>query len=263
MGLKTTKLVPQDANVIQVPEHKIKHVNCKKFHPELYPHIKYIAISKTYQSSRPYKMRGYPTYTKYYGIGILTDNNEYYYNEITSRPSNLTMSLYALLKKIILVNYIIDSDTRVVLTDNIKVHSEGLGIFMDMLCGCHNILLTLRNLTKMTATINRMFRWVHPAKGRKFCGYHREKVIRKILELKKLDFITNPEWYINMELEPGKVKNAKLTCAIGILYLYAKDYMCNSVVNSPSYIQTKELKRIKKMITLKEDVEAAVKKMGL
>jgi hypothetical protein len=190
-----------------------------------YEHIKYLFFSKSFESIKPFKIRGVPQITRCYGIGILTDTNRYYYSEIHTRHNDLTTFNIKLFKKTILTHYKIDKDTQIRYWGNIK-KNEPIREFMEIVVSAvHGKTRTIQEMP-MYRIINRAYNYVRPLKGYSgFTKFHRKKLIKRLLEMDRFEFITEPDWYAKLQLKRKRSRDAYMMCALGIVYLGVRDYL--------------------------------------
>lgn len=81
-----------------------------------------------------FKMNGYPSINRVYGVGVLTTDNDYYYSTVKTLNYTLTKSNVRLFSKVILNNYNIDENTEILISDNMKQGTDPMEIFMNIIC---------------------------------------------------------------------------------------------------------------------------------
>jgi hypothetical protein len=52
-------------------------------------------------------------------------------------------------------------------------------------------------------------------------------MVRRLIEMDRFDFITEPDWYEKLKLKRKRTQDAFMSCALGILYLNVREYLTN------------------------------------
>jgi hypothetical protein len=191
----------------------------------VYEHIKYLFICKSFESERPFKIGGRKQITRCYGIGILTDSNKYYFSEIHTRHTELTNYNINLFKSAILTHYTIDKNTKIAIPENIKMNEPIRLFFAIVIATMKSKSQTIKEMPMFRA-FQRLFNYVKTNK-KSISKYHRKEMVRRLIEMDRFDFITEPDWYEKLKLKRKRTQDAFMSCAIGILYLNVREYLTN------------------------------------
>lgn len=226
MHLKVHPLSNCKIDLPVIPGISSDNLNSGVADPDLYEHVKYIFVTKTFNSVRPYKLFGIRQVTRCYGIGILTDTNRYYYSELHTRHNTLTKTMIRLFKKTIVTHYKIDKNTKIAVTENIT--NEPLLDFLHIVAGLMKTRVRHVKEMSMYRALNRAFHYVRvkcKTSKNQITKNHRKKMIRKLFEHKRFDFVQYPNWEKEMETMRKRSREATLGAALGILYLHTRDIL--------------------------------------
>lgn len=225
MHVRTHPLAKSKIQVPDIPTVATDHLNGGKDNNYLYEHVKYIFICKTFESLRSFKIMKRPQITRCYGVGILTDTNKYYFSELHIRNTELSRHNVKMFKQTLLTYYKIDQKTKIVLMDNIK--NEPITAFIDIIYSVTRLQVRHTKELYMLRAINRTFNYVRPVNKKPITMYHKNKLIRRLLEFNRFEFIPDPDWYAKNQLKRPRVREAYQMCAIGILYMHVREYLTN------------------------------------
>ncbi len=219
------RIGPLQKSVVDGPKISNKvHLRQPGKDPSIFPVAKYVFIAKSFESKKFYKIHGIPRRTKVYGVGVLTEKNEYYYSELHTRHQELTSSNRELFQMVLTSKYRFTEKTMVSFTDNIN-HKDPICAFVTIVGSAIGYHTKFTNFAKMTRVINNKFRLVKNVSKGNYSTHkwHAKAVLNKLIELKRFEFITDPSWYEKISTKAANAKLAYLLCATGIFYLYTKD----------------------------------------
>lgn len=245
------RLHPLQKSVITGPDvPKDVHLRVPGKDPNIFPLAKYVVIAKTYESKQSYKVFGIPRRTKVYGVGVLTDKNEYYYSELHTRHTELTCFNRDMFQRTLTSKYRFDEHTRVQVTDNIT-DKDPIYAFVSIVGSAVGYHIKTSNFANMTRTINNRFRFVKNVKKNNYSTrkWHARAVLDKMIRLKRFDFLTDPNWYEKISNKAANAKKAFLICAVAIVYIYTKD------LNNSYLVEVKKHRLEKKMEELRKSEE--------
>ncbi len=223
--MSIARLHPLQKSVIVGPDiPKEVHLRTPGKDPNIFPMAKYVFISKTFESVRSYKVWGIPRRTKVYGVGVLTDKNEYYFSELHTRHTELTCFNRDMFQRTLTSKYRFDEKTRVQVTDNIT-EKDPIFAFVQIVGSAVGYHVKKTNFVQMTRVLNNVFHLVKNVKKRTYSTrtWHSKAILKRLIETKRFDFITDPNWYEKLSTRAENAKKAFLICAIGMLYLHNKD----------------------------------------
>jgi len=216
--LKKNKIsVPSEINAQIL---KIKNVEKT---PDVYPVVKYIFIAKTFESKKSYKIHGIPRRTKCYGVGILTTKNKYYFSELHTRHKDLTAATIDIFKTVFITHYIITKDTRILTTENINPKNDPILNFIKIVSTTVGCNVKTSNVLQMLKPINLEFRYVAAKRNYSITKWHKNKLIQRLIDMDRFDFIVEPGWKEKLSLMTAHIREAFITCAVGMLYMYIRD----------------------------------------
>lgn len=200
-----------------------------------FPHAKYISIVKTRDEAKNYRVMGWPITQRTYGVGVLTDDNHYYFSELHTRYCCLNLDSTKRFKKALTTQYVVDENTQVVVQDNIYQYDDPMNTFLIILGSLCGIKKHKADTTQMLRRINDWTHLIKVGKNRHFCNWHKNKMIQALIDRDFFDFITEQNWVERIAELPLHRANAYLYAAVGILYAhykgilykYSKKYMTN------------------------------------
>lgn len=219
--VKDSIQIPDIPDGLKVPITKLKHTD--KFNAG-FSRIKYVVIIKFNESKRDYKKWGIKRHGKDYGVGILTEENDYYFSILTMNHRYLSFKHVKQFNSMFANRFIITKDTKVLFSDNINEKTEPLSLYWTCLGTAIQLKISHASIVKMLTLLNRYYQYVHPCKNRKFGNWHKKPMIKKLLDHDCFEFITDPEWKYSLDNMDHKLRDAHIYTAIGILYCYFKDY---------------------------------------
>lgn len=218
-------LINSKIEIPNIPSLKADNMSGGIKDKSVYERIKYLFICKSFESIKPYKIGGRKQITRCYGIGVLTESNKYYFSEIHTRHTELTHYNTNLFKSAILTHYTIDKDTKIAIMDNIKTN-EPIREFLAIVISTIKSKCQKAREMPMYRILQRLFHYVRTNK-KNISKHHRKEMLRRLIEMNRFDFITQPDWYEKLKTKPKKTQDAYIMCAIGILYLNVREYLTN------------------------------------
>ena len=190
----------------------------------LYPRARCIFVMKSWESKNVYRLMGTRRLTRYYGIGILTDENRYYYNEYRMKNTILSTEVFADFTKIFIDGYIIDKDTAFMITPNMHKKSEQITAFFKLLARMFNNKVKKRDVETIANLLNTLLgRIFKPArKAHQKINNRNFYMFKNILmENGWFDFVGKELLdKINNEKLSKPKRDVALYTAIGILYMH-------------------------------------------
>lgn len=243
------RINPLSKSVIAGPDiPKSTHLGKPGKDPTVFPVAKYIFISKTSESFKTYKIKGIPRCTRVYGVGVLTDKNNYYFSELHTRHCELTYSNRDLFQRVLTTKYILTPKTRVVITENIT-EKDPLYAFISIVGSAIGYHIKKTNLYHMLRRLNNRIHLVKNGKNKDFSTkkWHAKRILNKLIERDRFDFITDPNWQEQISTKTENVRKAYLECAVGMLYMLDKD------ISLKYLAATKENRRKRQLEKLKEE----------
>jgi len=176
-------------------------------------HAKFISIWK-------FKLRALGKYAPktIYTIGILTDENHYYFHEMGTLTSSayLTYRIVKNLKNVFLSNYDIDDDTAIVLEDTISNKELMYLFFFVMFAAKRRHIMTVR-LSMVFKTINSYHKYIKPCYA-ELPESSYNTLVEKLVDKHKIPWLTNENYleYTNMSVYEYK---KHVYPALGVYYL--------------------------------------------
>lgn len=196
-------------------------LKCKRENP-LYKRAKTIFVYKGYESKNTYRLRGTNRRTRNYSIGILTDDNRYYYNEYTTKHTVLSMLTASNMSRIFIDGYIIDGNTTIIVDKSIQRMNEPVYIFLTIIARSIGISVMRRDVMQMLNTINNMLgNIVHKKKDKKISMHYKNDLIEGLLKNGMLNFIPKEHISIITDMSQKLSKrNLVFFAAMGTLYAF-------------------------------------------
>lgn len=205
----------QRVNYIRFSLYKEKREN------PLFKKAKYIYVYKDRESKNTYRLKGLKRRMRYYGISILTDDNNYYYNEYRSKHATVSLTTASDMSKIFLEGYKLDYDTTIAVDSSIG-DQEPIMIFLQTVARTIGIPIRKRTVVQMlkriTSTIPNLIT-MHNKKETDI--RHKRYIVDALHKRGWLDFL--PEKIITQIRDRDadyRKKNIVTVCALGILYLH-------------------------------------------
>lgn len=213
------------------PEERIKFIrvsqNKEKRCNPLFKKARFIYVHKINESPNRYKLLGTYRRTRNYGIAILTDDNNYYYNELQTKQTVLSYEIAVALFRIFCDGYVLDGDTRIVIDSSLNVKNEPLGIFLVILARSIGVDVRKRAIEDIFLSLTNSIRCLLPRrrpnqKGKPVCRRVGPTIMRHLLEDGWLDFL--PEdlrtEMTKEKTDPSWRRKLIFYCAAGILYMF-------------------------------------------
>lgn len=185
--------------------------------------MKYLVIIKFMESKRNYKRRGVWRRTRDYGVGILTEENDYYFSMVTLNQRHLMKQHIALFNKLFVERFVVTDKTKILFSDDIKWGTEPIGQYWKILQGVFRFRIAHASLNRIFRGVNRYHRTIHPWKHRKFGRWHWELLIDSLFKNNSFGFITDPDWEEKLSKMNPRIRNMHVYVAVGILYLRVLD----------------------------------------
>jgi hypothetical protein len=187
----------------------------------LFKRAKYVVVIKTSESKNVYRLYGTNRRTRNYAIAILTDDNRYYYNEYTSKHTVLSTENVNNLIQLFTSGYIIDGNTRVVCSDNIKNWSEPIMIFLRIVMSVLSRPIMVRSTTQMISFLNNQFGYMKRVKSGDMKGGYIGMFKKALLDYDRFDFLP-PDVVEKMtsENETAERRRKIFYTSLGLLYLH-------------------------------------------
>jgi hypothetical protein len=202
---------------------------------------------KTMESKKKYKVRGIPRITKVYGIGVLTDKNQYYFSEIHTNHIELTQYNRLVLQQALTSKYILTPETRIIVGDNIN-EKDPVYVFLKIVGSAVGYLVKKKAYWQMLRALNIRFRYVKKARARDFSvrKWHVKYVLKSLIDHDRFDFITDPNWQEQLSTKTKYVIQAFYECAVGILFLFQKDVEKRYLESAAARKRKKQLEEARK-----------------
>ena len=187
----------------------------------LFPHAKYISIFKVWESKNRFKLLGTYRMTRYYGIAVLTDENILYYNEYRTKQTTLSIETITDMDKIFLDGYIIDENTRFLLSKNINGRDEPLNVYLKIVTKVKGIRVVRKDPYKTLDHLNSALGFVIKPRHKNLSPSSRTVFARYLKESGQFNFIPD-ELYAKMTDMSVRVfhRNVIYYTMIGILYMF-------------------------------------------
>lgn len=188
----------------------------------LFPRARCIFVIKSWESKEEYRLLGTRRLNRYYGIGILTDENRYYYNEYRMKNTILSSEVFADLTKIFIDGYIIDKNTMFMTTSNMYRRSEPIMAFFKVIARLFNNRVRTREIYDICNILNRRLgRVFNNDSGRDIDSKNLYRFRDELLKKGWLDFVGKEQLAKLTDDGISKAKrNVALHSAIGILYMH-------------------------------------------
>lgn len=200
------------------------YIHQKGKDPKYFPVAKYICVVKTVDDKRKFKVHGYLRSTKLYGVGVLTDKNNYYFSTICVKHQELTCFNRRLFQSAITSKYILTPETRVTVSDNIG-DKDPIYAFLKIVGSAVGFLIKTKGHYKMLRALNIKFKYVKTARKKDYATmkWHSKQVLRRLIENDRFDFITDPDWQDQLSTRSKRIQKAFYECAVAILFLFQCD----------------------------------------
>lgn len=213
----STKIqIPTIPETCQIPQKLIWKAD--KFNIG-FSRIKYIFILKIAESKRKYKKRGVWRRMRDYGVGILTEENDYYYSTLTMNRRHLLAEHIDIFNKMFMQRFILTERTRVMFSDNINWITEPIALYWKCIRAVVPFKCMHVSLNKIFKCVNRRHRTVRVWKRRKFGPWHWELLIDALFRNNNFGFITDPDWEEKLKTMNPRLRDMQVYVAVGMLYL--------------------------------------------
>lgn len=241
-------ICPRYKTVVSAPDiPKEVFLHYKGKDPKMFPVAKYICVAKTMESRKKYKVRGVPRITKVYGVGVLTDKNQYYFSEIHTNHIELTYSNRLVLQQALTSKYILTPETKVAVGDNIN-EKDPIYAFLRIVGSAVGFLVKRKAYWRMLRALNIRFKYVKKARAKNYSvrKWHIKYVLQSLIDHDRFDFITDPDWQEKLSTKTGYVTQAFYECAVGILFLFQKELNVKYFENTIKNKQMRQLEEVRK-----------------
>lgn len=185
--------------------------------------LKYLVIFKFMESKRNYKRRGVLRRTRDYGVGILTEENDYYFSMLTMNHRHLMAQHITLFNKMFMQRFVVTENTRVLFSDDIGWKTEPIGQYWKIVQDVLRFRINHVSMNKMFKGVNRYHRTIRTWKHRRFGRWHWELLIDSLFKNNCFGFITDPDWEEKLSKMNPRIRNMHVYVAVGILYLRVLD----------------------------------------
>jgi len=182
--------------------------------------VKYIYISEMFKSKRTFYKKGKSFSNKEYGIGILTEDNYYYFSELHVSENFLTKTLLEKLHSFFTSKLLFTTNTRMCISKSIYRSNEPIVIFFRMISSTIGIRVKGQTYTNMLKQINEFYGCVKCPYG-SYTSQKNKRMMQKMLDEEMFPFIPDPEWYEKRELKKKKQQKSITECAVAMIYMDA------------------------------------------
>ena len=196
----------------------------------LFPRARFIYVVKSWESPNRYKLLGTYRRSRYYGIGILTDENRFYYNEYMSKQTALVKTNCLDLERIFLDGFVIDGNTKITISKNITEKNEPMYLYLNTIAKVFGIHIRRRDTVRTLNLANNYLG--KPLKSKKHPElklYTKGHLKKWMLERGYLNFLPDDLYEkitdANTKL---RTKNLILMCALGIITMFKADKIVQS-----------------------------------
>lgn len=221
---------------IPKPEATIYQHTLEK-NPAVFPHAHFISIFKVRDDKKKYRVHSRIVVSRVYGIGVLTDEGNYYYSELVTRIPVVTQRIVSMFSTMLTFPYRIDENTLVVLSKNIHQPTDPVNLMFSVMRQVNPMTVSYRELHRMLRVINSYFHIVKPVRGHKVSCIHKNEIVQNLIDKNRFAFIDDPDWIDKMSIMTETRAAAYLNTALGIVYLFSR------WKRSKSYYRLKKLRK--------------------
>lgn len=197
-----------------------------------FKHAKCICVFKSMESEHSYRIRGTQRRSRTYGVGVLTDDNRYYYNEYRTKQTVLSNRLISDMNKLFLEGYRVDNRTAIMLSNDINNRNEPIALFLRVASRTVGVPVLKRSKEKILAALNKRIKLglkstKNKDKPHRIATQAAWRLRDMLLEMGYFDFVPE-ELRREMVAKEGVTYKRRLRlfwCAAGVLFLHLyRDY---------------------------------------
>ena len=183
--------------------------------------IKFLYISDIFKSKVQYHWKDRTFSKKVYGLAILTEDNYYYYNEVTVTNNLLNKRQMTRLIMYITSRYQFTKDSVVNISSTLNNNDEPILCFIKILGSGLGFRITKISYTMMLKGINHYYRYV---KTSGYTKWMNKKTLRQLLEHDIFVFMPDSDWYAKKDLKQKRYGNSIVECAVAMVYMDIKKH---------------------------------------